>query len=391
MPEKTSKNENKKGRLGRGIGSLLGGSPMADAADVLGENKAAPKVETPSKAPIQKKESTDSIASAQVVRPVDVAAKNTGSPQVKETPRVAAQAAPTIATKPVAAISKEPATATQVKVAPINEESQIWSIGIDKLTANTQQPRQIFAPEALRDLAASIKEKGVLQPIVARRLNEKQFEIIAGERRWRAAQLAGLHEVPVILKKVTEQASFELAIIENIQRENLNPIEEAEAYDRLMNEYKLTQQQVADKLGKERSTIANTIRLLSLPRELTEFMRKGELSSGHAKVLLGLDNTQKQLSIGKQIVSEKLSVRATEKLVARAKLEARGVNPAVKDQAATGVVKKSVESLAAELQKLIGSKVTIDYLDAKGKINIHFYGDDQLNQIVEKIREAWEK
>jgi ParB family chromosome partitioning protein len=265
---------------------------------------------------------------------------------------------------------------------------------IDRLKPNTQQPRQIFTPEGLRDLTASIKEKGILQPIVARRLNEREFEIIAGERRWRSAQAAGLHEVPVILKKVSEQDSLELAIIENIQRENFNPMEEAEAYEHLMAEYSLTQQQVADKLGKDRSTVANLVRLLSLPPELKLMVRNNELSAGHAKVILGVEGKQTQLAIARQVIEEKLSVRGTEKLVAQAKENARQENsPAGSVNTQVNVSQRAVDSLAAELQKLIGTKVAIDYdsVSKKGKMSIHFYSDDQLNQLVQKFRKAWEK
>ncbi len=275
------------------------------------------------------------------------------------------------------------------RLSPIAEEAQIWTIPVDRLTPNTRQPRQIFSPDALRDLAASIKEKGILQPIVARRLNERQFEIIAGERRWRAAQAAGLHEVPVILKKVTDQDSLEFAIIENIQRENLNPIEEADAYEMLMREYGLTQQEVADKLGKERPTVANTLRLLALAPEVKALVRNNELSAGHAKVLLAVDSAESQIDVARQVVHEKLSVRATEKLVAKAKAARRA--------SATGatlnldVPQRLIEGLSTELQKLLGTKVTIDYTDSKGKLSIHFYSDDQLTQVVEKLRGAWEK
>lgn len=272
----------------------------------------------------------------------------------------------------------------------VSDESQIWMIPIDRLVANTQQPRQVFQPEALRDLTASIKEKGILQPIVARRLGERQFEIIAGERRWRAAQGAGLHEVPVILKKVTEQDSLEYAIIENIQRENLNPLEEAEAFELLLNRYQMTQQQIADKLGKERSTIANSLRLLGLAPEIKSFIRRGELSTGHAKVLLGVEDSLQQISIAKQTVAEKLSVRAVEKLVARAKGDARKPN-AQKTPIDLDVSRGLIDGLSSQLQKLVGTKVSIDYSDAKGKLQIHFYSDEQLTHLVEKIRSAWEK
>ena len=295
-----------------------------------------------------------------------------------------------------AAAATAPPTAAVVaapkSLPAVSDESQIWMIPIDRLAPNTQQPRQVFTAEGLRDLSASIKEKGILMPIVARRLGEREFEIIAGERRWRAAQAAGLHEVPVILKKVSEQDSLELAIIENIQRENLNAMEEAEAFDHLMSEYSLTQQQVADKLGKERPTIANALRLLALPPELKALVRNSELSAGHAKVLLGAENPNTQIELARQVIAEKLSVRATEKLVAKAKTASRQtVSGTAAPALNLDVSQRLIEGLSVELQKLIGTKVTIDYSDAKGKLSIHFYSDDQLTQMVEKIRTAWEK
>lgn len=347
MPETKEQSQNtpKKARLGRGLGSLLGGA----LEETQEHAPATPQAPT---APTQAVERV----------PMNTQADSQTS-QLNET-------------KPT-----------------INEESQIWTIPVDRLSPNTQQPRQVFGAEALKELTASIKEKGILQPIVARRLSERQFEIIAGERRWRAAQAAGLHEVPVILKKVTERDSLELAIIENIQRENLNPIEEADAYSLLMSEYSMTQQDVAEKLGKERSTIANTLRLLSLPLELKDLVKKNELSAGHAKVLLGLDDPKKQIEVARQVVSEKLSVRATEKLVAKTKADIRDAASGVKTSAApeSGVPQRLIDGLSAELQKLIGTKVAIDYANKKGKLSIHFYSDDQLNQVVEKIRKAWEK
>lgn len=351
-------NNPKKARLGRGLGSLLGGAPSLESKPTQG-------------------------AAANVIEPA------TQKPAIQP---VTTQAAPVVApTAPHAVASEQntdPVTAPQRPA--INEEAQIWTIPVDRLKPNTQQPRQIFTAEALRDLTASIKEKGILQPIVARRLGEREFEIIAGERRWRAAQAAGLHEVPVILKKVSEQDSLELAIIENIQRENLNPMEEAEAYDHLMTDYSLTQQQVADKLGKERSTVANTLRLLALPKEVKEMLRKNDLSAGHAKVLLSVENPQTQVALAKQVINEKLSVRATEKLVAKAKSDARGETTPTSGFN-VNVSKRLIDGLSSELQKLIGTKVAIDYAEGKGKLSINFYSDEHLTQIVEKLRKAWEK
>lgn len=328
-------NSKQKARLGRGLGSLLGGG-------------------------------------------MDLNERQVPEPAAGATSGAVAPSAP----------AATPAVASQ----KIDEHTQIWKVPIDRLVANTQQPRQHFGPEALRDLSASIKEQGILQPIVARRRDERTFEIIAGERRWRAAQLAGLHEVPVILKKVDEQNSLELAIIENIQRQDLNVLEEAEAYDRLMSEYSLTQQQVAEKVGKERVTVANTLRLLALPSDLKELVKTSALSAGHAKAILALEDPLEQIKIGKKVATEKLSVRATEQLVASAKRAPSGADPRSSGSSLNlDVSKRLVGGLAAELQKLIGTKVTIDYAESRGKLSIHFYSDEELNQITDKIRGAWQK
>lgn len=354
MPENIKETTNntlistkKKPSLGRGLGSLLGGGFDLETSDI----KATESVKT-------------AAPSSQVI---SVSTQNNLNTQE-------------IKSKPAA----------EVPAKTIAEEIQIWTIPVDRLVPNTMQPRQIFDSEALKELSASIKEKGILQPITARRLSDREFEIIAGERRWRAAQLAGLHEVPVILKKVNNQDSLEYAIIENIQREDLNPMEEAEAYERLLTEYSMTQQMVAEKLGKERSTVANTLRLLSLPTELKLMVRKNELSSGHAKVLLGLENSQTQIDLAKQVVAERLSVRATEKLAAKARREAKANGATPTPNIDVDVSQRLIESISADLQKLIGTKVTIDYAGSKGKLQIHFYSDDQLSQIVEKIRTSWE-
>jgi ParB family transcriptional regulator, chromosome partitioning protein len=371
MPENTpnSPNNPKKARLGRGLGSLLGGAPDLGAEPMAATQVAVgtPSSQMPATSPV----ATPQVASMPIQQPAGASA---GGPRV------------VVVAPPESTLVKP-----QPQAPPINEEAQIWKVPVDRLVPNTQQPRRTFTPEALKDLSASIREHGILQPITARRLGERQFEIIAGERRWRAAQAAGLHEVPVILKKVSEKDSLELAIIENIQRENLNPMEEAEAYQNLMSDYSLTQQQVADRLGKERSTIANSIRLLVLPAEVRDLIRKMELSTGHAKVILGLESSQAQISVAKQAVSEKLSVRATEKLVAKTKTETRAGSQASNQGLNVDVSSRLISGLSAELQKLIGTKVSIDYSEGKGKLNINFYSDDQLSQIVEKLRRAWEK
>jgi ParB family chromosome partitioning protein len=273
----------------------------------------------------------------------------------------------------------------------IPETARIWNVAIEKIVANTQQPRQVFEGTALRELAASIKEKGILQPITARRKSENEFEIIAGERRWRAAQIAGLKEVPLILKNVTEQDSLEYAILENIQRADLNPVEEAEAYDHLMKAYGLTQVQVADRLGKERPTIANALRLLVLPPEVKLMIGGGELSAGHAKVLLGLDSMSDQIDLAKEVIREKLSVRALERKVAEIKSKPTGSGVKMAAPMGLDVSSKLVEALAGELQKLIGTRVVIDYADKRGKLSVYFHSDEQLTEIVERMRRGWAK
>lgn len=367
MSETTPINQNNqkgsKPRLGRGLGSLLGGVNTQETTGrpATGMESSVSPNQAPS-SEVQKQ-----TISADIVKPTEVNTISETTVAVK-----VAEAAPRIE-------------------AAIPETARIWNVPIEKIVANTQQPRQVFEDVALRELAASIKEKGILQPITARRKSESEFEIIAGERRWRAAQLAGLKEVPLILKAVTEQDSLELAILENIQRADLNPMEEAEAYDLLMKTYGLTQAQVADRLGKERPTIANALRLLVLPPEVKLMIGGGDLSPGHAKVLLGLDSMSDQIDLAKEVIREKLSVRALERKVAEKKSKTGTSGGAVPVPMSVDVSSKLVEALAGELQKLIGTRVVIDYADRRGKMSVYFHSDEQLTEIVERMRRGWAK
>lgn len=264
-------------------------------------------------------------------------------------------------------------------VAEISDENRIWQVPVEKLKINNFQPRKHFDKEKISELSLSIKEQGILQPIVARRSIKGDFEIIAGERRWRAAQQAGLLEVPVILKDIDDQKSLELALIENIQRENLNAIEEAEAYEQLAREFNLTQQQISEKVGKERATVANSLRLLTLVPEVKNMIVQGEITAGHAKALLAITDPDAQRAVAKKIASEKLTVRAAEKLIKSATRQ--------KDASATDDTTESLVQLMGEdLQKLLGTKVKIDYTDGSGKISIFFYSDAELTQITDKIK-----
>jgi ParB family chromosome partitioning protein len=267
-------------------------------------------------------------------------------------------------------------------------EGKVWQVGIDKLKSGIYQPRKTFEKESLQELAQSIKENGILQPIIVRKTENGSFEIVAGERRWRAAQLAGMHEVPVLIRAFNDKEALELAIVENIQREDLNPIEEAEGYSRLSTEFSLSQQQIAEKVGKDRATIANSIRLLALPRELKELVIHGELSVGHAKVLLSLQDPKAQIELAKRVVKEKLPVRKLEKLIAAASDENEMKSPSA---AIPNTMNQLVLALSDELQKMLGTKVQIDYADGKGKIKISFYSNEELNNIVDGLKRGCQR
>ena len=238
-------------------------------------------------------------------------------------------------------------------------------------------------------MAQSIKENGILQPIVARRTASGKLEIVAGERRWRAAQMAAMHEVPVILKNFNDKEALELAIVENIQREDLSPLEEAEGYSRLISEFKLSQQQVAEKVGKDRATVANAVRLLALPEEIKNMIAANTLTVGHAKVLLGLPEPKKQIEFAKKVIQEKIAVRKLEKMV-QAVLKGNEESLEVKTPEES-VTQRLMSGLGDELQKLLGTKVNIDYSNSKGKISIHFYSDDELTNLVERLKEGWQQ
>lgn len=373
--------KNPKQRLGRGLGSLLGGAgnqgadfdQPANPSQVAGKPVNNPTANAVAKLTSTPIEAPQSLKTTQVI-------ENKEAPSSNSLAVNPATAIPVVEAKPEAGA---------IPVVPDN--ARIWTVPVEKLVANTQQPRQVFEDAALKELSASIREKGILQPITARRLSEHEFEIIAGERRWRAAQMAGLKEVPVILRTASEQDSVELAILENIQRADLNPIEEAEAYDHLMKTYNLTQAQVADRLGKERSSIANALRLMALPPEVKLMIGGGELSSGHAKVLLGLESMADQISLAKEVIREKLSVRALEKKVADKKNGGMGATAGPRPAMGVDVSTKLVEALAGELQKLIGTRVVIDYADRRGKLSVYFHSDEQLTEVVERMRRGWAK
>lgn len=269
-------------------------------------------------------------------------------------------------------------------------EGRIWNISIDKLVPGVYQPRKNFEKEALLELANSIKENGIIQPITVRKRNQGGFEILAGERRWRAAQMAGLHEVPAIIKNIDDQEALQLALIENIQREDLDPIEEAESYQKLIELFSLSQQEAAEKVGKERSTVANALRLLGLPSEVREMVSKKQISTGHAKAILSIGDKEKQKQIAKKVIEKGYSVRALENEIKFMTKGAAGTAANLKSAshglANEDIAQKLASELADQLQKTLGTKVEIDYKVGKGSVNIHFYTDEQLTHIYEKLK-----
>ena len=265
----------------------------------------------------------------------------------------------------------EAAQTVKTEVKGLNE------VNISDIQPNPNQPRKHFDETALNELAASIKIHGVIQPIVINEENDGKYMIIAGERRWRAAKIAGLTTIPAYIRNFTEKQIKEISIIENLQREDLNPIEAAKAIKQLMEEYKLTQEAVAERIGKSRSVIANTVRLLTLPLEVVDLIEKDKLSAGHAKVLVGLDDPEEQIKIAYVAVSKRLSVRDIEKLV-------KNFNNPAKERPKS---EQSLElrEMISEMQRIFATKVSAIGNDNKGRIYIDYYSKDDLDRISELL------
>jgi ParB family chromosome partitioning protein len=239
------------------------------------------------------------------------------------------------------------------------------------------QPRKAFAPEALRELADSIREQGILSPLVVRARDGK-FELIAGERRWRASQLAGLAEVPVLVRTADDATALELMLVENLQREGLNALEEAQGYAELMARFGLTQEQAAQKVGRSRAGVANALRLLRLPAEAQQLVREGRLSPGHAKVILGLPDAAAQLAAAREVLAGGLNVRQTEALVAAAQAPPAPAAPAK----AAPARDMHVAAMEARLRERLGTKVVLHYRQGRGQIDIRFFSDDELERVL---------
>lgn len=258
-------------------------------------------------------------------------------------------------------------------------DKDVTFVNISKIEPNREQPRKNFDEDALLELSESLKQYGVLQPLLVQDKKD-YYEIIAGERRWRAAKLAGLKEVPIIIKNLTDQEMVEISLIENIQRENLNPIEEALAYKRLLTEFNLKQDEVAERVSKSRTAVTNSMRLLKLNEQVQQMVIDDLISTGHARALLAITDSEKQYNIAQQIFDEKLSVRETEKLVKKLQNQSEKLQ---KEQENDNM-KVFYEDIEQKLKAIMGTKVSIHSKDRKkGKIEIDYYSADELERIIE--------
>lgn len=253
--------------------------------------------------------------------------------------------------------------------------------GIEEIVPNRSQPRKHFDESRLQELAESIKEKGILEPLIVRRI-EQGYELIVGERRWRAAQKAGLKEVPVLVKEAEGREALELSLIENLQRENLNPIEEADAFKRLAEEFNISQGELATRLGKDRTTITNALRLLKLPLEVRNQLLQNRITSGHARAILSLETKEKQKELCSLIIQKGLSVREAEAIAKRWSEKPKKKSPS---DGRRGELESQLNSLQDSLRQYLGTKVRITSKGKRGKIAIEYYSNEDLQRIIETI------
>ncbi|KUO76323.1 MAG: chromosome partitioning protein ParB [Clostridia bacterium BRH_c25] len=263
---------------------------------------------------------------------------------------------------------------------PENEEkiqNSIIEVKITDVEPNDKQPRKAFDDKALTDLSESIKEHGVVQPIIVRKLGNN-FQIIAGERRWRASRLAGKKTIPAIVKDCSNLEVMELALIENLQREDLNSIEEAMAYKSLIEEYNMTQEEISKQIGKSRPAIANSLRLLQLPKEIKDMIAAGKITQGHARALLAIEGEKRQLEVAGKIINQQLNVRQIEKL-------AKDTKQKEKVEALPDKYQIEINQLEERLKTALGTKVTIQHKSNRGKIEIEYYSNEELDRILDLL------
>lgn len=257
---------------------------------------------------------------------------------------------------------------------------EIVQVSVDEITPNPYQPRSDFPEEELRELAASIRQNGILQPVILRRA-ESGYQLVAGERRWRAAKIAGMAQIPAIVRTLSDPQLLEIALVENIQRQDLNPIEKARAVNQLMEDLGATQQEIADRIGQARSSVANLLRLLDLPKVIQEKVSRGTISMGHARALLSLEDEAAQISLAEKIEEHGLSVRDVEKLVSPKQPKKKGP----KSEALSPDLPPNLADIQERLRRLLGTKVSIQQSGKKGKLVIEYYGLEDLDRILQTL------
>lgn len=358
----------KKGGLGRGMEALLGNIPVEETntteekyTDNATKTEKPAAKKTNAKKEAEKKPATKSAGKkAGDKTPVKTDSKTTTKTAAKKTTTKKT-------TKPDKSAKAAPEPVEQL-------------IPINKVEPNRDQPRKTFDEEGLNELAESIRTFGVLQPLLVQKQDD-YYRIIAGERRWRAAKIAGLKKVPVIIKDLSEKEILEISLIENLQREDLNPIEEAEGYQRLLQEFNMTQEELAQRVSKSRSAITNTVRLLKLEESVRRLLADGAISPGHARALLALENPELQKEAAERIVRDHLSVRDTERLVKAMTDKKSVIKPATPPQ--DDFIYRDIEE---KMRQILGTKVQIKNQKKRGRIEIEYYSPDELNRILELLQ-----
>jgi hypothetical protein len=264
------------------------------------------------------------------------------------------------------------------EAAPVETQAGgVMYVDINDIKPNENQPRKVFDEAKIEELANSISSYGLIQPIILRKA-EKGFEIVAGERRWRAARKANLSKVPCIMKELSDEENMVISIIENMQREDLNPIEEAEALSQMIQRFGFSQEEVAKSVGKSRSYVTNSLRLLKLPKKILDFVQSGQISSGHAKMLIGVEDEKKQMLLAEKVVKEEISVRKIEKLVKDV------ANPKKKPE--KKAKRPEISAIEDELKQILGTKVNIKQSGRKGKLEIEYYNREELERLIDILK-----
>lgn len=263
-----------------------------------------------------------------------------------------------------------------------NDKEKVTSLKLAQIEPNKEQPRKNFDEEKLQQLADSIKQHGVIQPIIVKDLNNGYYQIVAGERRWRASRIAGITEIPAIIRTYDELATMQIALIENLQREDLNPIEEALSYKALLDDFALTQEKVSEQVGKSRSAIANTIRLLSLPKQVQKLLEEGAISDGHARAILSVTSEEGKLQLAEKIIENELNVRQAEQLAKALNAQKQEKEPT---QPQTSAFDLQLQGIQKRMSDLLGTKVKILNGAKKGKIEIEYYSANDLERVLKLL------